>query len=223
MDPTIEKEAEEVEEMHGEKETVTGKVGDQRAIGTRFQDILFIGLVFCLLFAVIANAVYARLSPQYRLNRFSFFEQRNLAEKPGLSVGTVLSGKAQEGIEQYVADAVPWRDGLLLFSGRLQRLGIESANLLFGYEAYPAVYGSHILMVPGRRTLVELPENTDSGVKERLHTGAACINRLVEAHPEVDWVYVFIDPSSTSVANPAFHLGNDYADHAFYWEHFAGL
>ena len=190
----------------------TRSTGDARLHSASLGDRIFICIVFCLLSAVLANAIRAMVVPGVQLHRMGLLEGRYLADEPQVSTEHILSGGFQEEAESFVADSVPGREPLLLLNGMLSRFGIESANLVFRYEAYPAYFGAKVLIVPGRNRLMSLPYREGENRRNALHRSAEALNRIVVAHPGVHWTMLFPDTSPTTSSNPAFRLGNGYAD-----------
>ncbi len=57
-----------------------------------------------------------------------------------------------------MGNCIPMKAMALLANAALQRSAIEASNALFGWECYPAFYGSSIAEMPSRHRLLEIAE-----------------------------------------------------------------
>ena len=57
-----------------------------------------------------------------------------------------------------MGNCIPMKATALLANAALQRSAIETSNALFGWECYPAFYGSSIAEMPSRHRLLEIAE-----------------------------------------------------------------
>lgn len=68
------------------------------------------------------------------------------------------SGEFQIAAEDAVGNCIPMKATALLANAALQRSAIEASNVLFGWECYPAFYGSSIAEMPSQHRLLEIAE-----------------------------------------------------------------
>lgn len=68
-------------------------------------------------------------------------EGRSVATFPDLSSDTVLSGSFQKGVEKWLSDNTVAREACLLTNAFMQRIPINIAADLFGFDERPTTYG----------------------------------------------------------------------------------
>lgn len=190
-------------------------------IGRLRNVVLVVAVAACLAF-VLGYRVYA-YEEGIELPTSSDLEARTYQTFPELSWETVSEGTFQDDFEQYIADGIPERDDLLLANASLQRRVIELANLPFGYDVYDTYYGSDYVIVESIGGVYAKPKTTLDITVEDLNGWAASYSELIEANPDIDWVFYLCDRSSTSEANPAVALSGNAADYEYATENFIDL
>ena len=181
----------------------------------RVFDIVFTACASIVLLMCIGSAVLAHFVDDGE-EAVSYLEGREYQQRPDFSIDAYVGHAYQDQFEQYVADLTPNRDEVLLMSASLQRVGIESANLLFGYSAYHTFYGSEYLAICGYEAVVEPPTKRSKVSKAFLAKRAKMFGNVMREYPQINWQFALADRSRNSVANPAHNLVSDVADYPYY-------
>jgi len=181
----------------------------------KVSDIVFACCVSAVLFLCIGSAVFAHVADDGE-EAVSYLEGREYQQRPDFSLDAYVGHEYQDQFEQYVADLTPNRDEVLLASAALQRFGIESANLVFGYPAYHTFFGSKYLASPEYGAVAEYPTKRSKVSEEFLAEKAELFGSVMRAHPGLHWQFALVDRSRNSVANPAHDLVADVADYPYY-------
>lgn len=108
------------------------------------------------------------------------------------------SGEFQQAAEDAVGNCVPAKATALLVNGALQRAAITASNALFGWECYPAFFGSAIVVEPSRGRLLETAEEATEKVLETAGRVRDAIGAFSERHPD-DRIFVYLGPDSMNV------------------------
>lgn len=174
-------------------------------------------LVFAVAVALILCATLG-LKALYRMgvplpewlgtaNENSHLEGKVYQKHPNASLASFEEGALQSELESYLADAVPFRDGVLLANAGLQRIGIATAAGIFGFDAYPTFYGSNYAYLPTEGVVCQTSEHWS---ERPYSTLAANLAARVAKHPEVDFVLYtvprprtgYYESSAGLVSNP---------------------
>ena len=176
--------------------------------------ILFVGCAFAVLPSSILN--YATLPDPGTIERQSYLEGRLYQNLPEFKAKAFLAHEYQDAFEQFAADSVPYRDSVMLGNAQLQRFGIESSNLFYGFDAYPTFFGSKYLACPKEEAIVEYPTSQSIVTPERLDERRVSVEAAVKAYPDTNWRFALVDRSRNSVSNPAHNLVSKHADYEYY-------
>lgn len=184
----------------------------QKARGTqRARDVVFSILVAAVFLCVIGYDAAAHMLPGVERPTESLLEQRHYSDFPDFSEREGV----QDRFEGWVADRVPFRDEVLLANGTMQRSLIALANVPFGFDAYPALFGGADYCIPSLGRVAGALIWEPSEFWERPTVIAAGCSALVERHPEVNWLFYLPDRAASSSASPLASLQSSYADVAY--------
>ena len=178
------------------------------------RNVLFSACVSVLLLACIVNAGLDFVQGVDK--KQSFLEGRYYQECPAVTVHSFLEGDMQDETEQYFADLVPRRDSVLLGNAALQRWGITTANIPFGFQAYPTFFGSGFLACPSYEAIAEYPTTQDVATPELVGRARKAVETAVKNHDDVNWLFALVDRSRNSLSNPAHDLVENPADYDYY-------
>ncbi len=90
-------------------------------------------------------------------NERSYLEGRVYSKVTDILNGSFVDGTMQDAVEDYVADAVPARDGMLMASAALQRAPIWLASDVFNIDVVPMKFGSTYVYLKQEGRMSELP------------------------------------------------------------------
>ncbi|MDO4532394.1 MAG: hypothetical protein Q4C36_01595 [Coriobacteriia bacterium] len=178
------------------------------------RSILFVGCVFAVLLSSIVN--YATLPDPGTIERQSYLEGRLYQNLPEFKAKAFLAHEYQDSFEQFAADSIPYRDSVMLGNAQLQRFGIESSNVFYGFRAYPTFFGSTYLACPEDEAIVEYPTSQSIVTPERLEERRAAVEAAVREYPDINWRFALVDRSRNSDSNPAHDLVSKHADYEYY-------
>ncbi len=200
----------------GKTDTKSGSAHGKSPFSTARDILVLVAalLVLCSLFGGRIGAQLQALAGDWDSSQSerSELENKTYAAFPGFDFQSFSTGDFQDDMETWAAQHVPVRDTLLLANASAQRLSIESANLLFGFECYPAFFGSGKVKVPGHEAVLStLPEATQDDA-QAADTLCARINELAARHPEVDFVYDDLITPNASTQNPSSSLVTNALD-----------
>ncbi len=152
-------------------------------------------------------AVNPDLAPAKKL----LLDNRNTVEFPQCTLQTLASGEFQSGFEQAASDHVPYRDNLLQANAAVQRLGVRTANLPFGYSAIPTYYGSNYAEATDAGIVQEMPALQSKKMEAAFAANAEALNKLAE---KIEGTLVYYRPArlSCSSISPVSKLMNNIAD-----------
>ena len=178
---------------------------------SRVEGIVFaviVGLCLCVPFGWQAIVALTPLeTPEY-----SSIEKRDYEQFPEVSLFALADGTFQDSFEQFVADSVPARDDVLFANARVQRAVIELSNLAFSFDCWPTYFGSTRAYSKSHNVLFDIPRTTLKFTSEKLDKWTKKYTNMIEASPEVDWVFCLADKDLSSKANPAYDLCASTAD-----------
>ena len=180
--------------------------------------ILFVGCASAVFLSSILN--YATLPDPGTIERQSYLEGRIYQNLPEFKADAFFTHEYQDAFEQFAADSIPYRDSVMLGNAQLQRFGIESSNLFYGFDAYPTFFGSTYLACPEARAIVEYPTSQANVTPKRLGAKRAAVAAAVKAHPDIKWRFALVDRSRNSMTNPAHDLVSKHADYGYYRDGF---
>lgn len=153
----------------------------------------------------------------------SYLEGRDLSNLPSISLEKVLSTEFQDEFEQFIADALPFRETALLANASVQRFAIEIANMPFGYEVYPSYYDSGYVYDPDYDAIFQTLSSATDSDDEAYEAAAAAYNSFAEQHSDINMAFLEVDRMSSSTLNPT----NDYVTNPinteYQEEHFYNL
>ena len=151
-------------------------------------NVVFLALVGALVFSAIAFQVADRLVPSFEAPKSSSVEGRKYVQFEDVVEKSVVDGEFQDSFEQYAADSVPLKESLVALSAALQRQGIVTANIPFGYRVYPTFFSSEYCAVPEDGLLVSLPARapgSGSSTARHIDDWTATLSHSAENHPDV--------------------------------------
>ena len=108
------------------------------------------------------------------------------------------SGEFQIAAEDAVGNCIPMKAMALLANAALQRSAIEASNALFGWECYPAFYGSSIAEMPSRHRLLEIAEKATGDTLATASHIRDGLDALSLRHPEQRF-FVYMGPDSMNI------------------------
>lgn len=114
------------------------------------------------------------------------------------SVEGFASGEFQEAAEYAVGNCVPLKATALLANAAVQRSAIEASNVLFGWECYPAFYGSAIVEMPSEGRLLETAEKATDNVRDTISRVRDSLDAFGRRHPD-QRIFVYLGPDSMNV------------------------
>lgn len=185
----------------------------------KMRNITFSAVVGIMLLCCIGNVLADAILPDYKLSSGSYLEGRKLMVAPEFTPESISTGEYRDATEQFVADAVPLRNEALLANATLQRQGIATANLAFGFPAYPTFYGSKHALIPEYGAVLAKPGRVSGGTDKAVDRALATYKRLILAHPNTNWVIASPDNKTRSVASPLHDFVSDPLDYEYYKNH----
>lgn len=165
-------------------------------------------MIVCLCAVLNKGLMGARVIPQ---RHKSNLEGRMYERRPQVSLSTLADGSFQDSFERYVADSVPFRDGIVLANAAAQRTSIALANSLFGYVAYPTFYGSSYVYVPMYDAIMPIALKDADQDPVYAKTRSTLVS-FAERHPDLQIFVLEIDSPKYSSANPTQSLVSDAAN-----------
>ena len=165
------------------------------------KDIGFIILTALPLLCVVLYLALGSLG-MFEFPENSRLEGRSYTKAPELRAQDVLEGAFQSEANQFLADKVPVRDEALLGNAALQRADIELANAVFGWDCYPSQFGTDYAVVPSRSAIITIAPSPLQRQLDATKRWVHSVNRVVDSHPDVKFVYEALDDTTTTEANP---------------------
>lgn len=153
----------------------------------------------------------------------SYLEGKTYAGFPELSPSSFADAEFQDGIEDYIADRFPLRDGVLLANAAWQRALIAGAASVAGYGVYPTFYGSDYVYDAGRDEVVQILDEASAAQERTYERAAGAYRSFAERHPELSCYFYEVDRMSSSTRNPTHELMGPTVDTEFLDEHFFDL
>ncbi len=187
----------------------------------RVSSIIFIALFCAVLSCVVGTAIPSKVGVAFPDwldvgKKSSSLENRYYQGLPDVSIRAFVSSVFQEDAEKYLADHVPMRDELLLGNAKLQRTGIQCANLLCGYNVYPTYYGSEYAVDEENRAIVPIAYQVTDEAREAMTLLAEAINASAETHPKVHFAIDQLFEAHVSNYNPTWRLvSGTYSEEIF--------
>ncbi len=191
----------------------------------KIYSVIFVGIVSFACLSPLCNFALSKVapsvfSPTSQLTSSSTaasvsFSQikKQIKEDP---VGCLLDGSLTETVEAKLSDKlgsfVPAHDGLLLLTASLQRTGVETANVIAGYSAYPTYYGSNHFAEPSTEHIGYIKAGADLEGYAKWVDG---INAVVDNNPSVKFAYLQTYTSKQSWYSAAYGLTSDPLTHEF--------
>lgn len=114
------------------------------------------------------------------------------------SVEGFASGEFQKAAEDAVGNCVPLKATALLTNAAVQRGAIQASNALFGWECYPAFFGSAIVEMPSEGRLLETAEKATDSVRDTIGRVRDSLDAFGKRHPD-QRVFVYLGPDSMNV------------------------
>lgn len=179
------------------------------------RNALFAACVSVVLVSSLGNYILFQHDSEGEERR-SYLEGRIYQSLPEWSLEGYLSREYQDRFEQFAADSIPYRDDVMLGNAWLQRLGITSANSVFGFEAYPTFFGSGYLECQRFDAIVEYPSSKRVATKQLLGECIDAVGIAMGKHPNCRWVFALVERSRNSASNPASTLVSQHADYVYY-------
>ncbi len=138
-------------------------------------------------------------------------------------VGNFAKGKLQNKLDQFFADRIPWRDEVLLANAELQRIGIRTAKIPFGYDCYPAFFGATNAVCEKAHALYKQPFKKSRYDKSHWNDIGKALSKAVKNNPSVNsWVLAMPDSSELCLASPLMKLVSKSADYDYVYSKIAG-
>ena len=158
----------------------------------RARGMVLVAVVALLLLSAMGYLAVCVVKPALAPSAKLLLDNRNITRFPECSFQTLASGTFQSDFEKAASDHIPCRDELLKTNAAAQRLGIRTANLLFGYEAIPTYYGSDYAEVPEAQFVQALPAAQSEEMETTLGANADALNSLSE---KIDGKLVYYRPA----------------------------
>ena len=187
---------------------------------SKVRNILFSLIVLCVFALPIINVSASVLVDGYNRPVSSTLEARKYAEFPIFEFDKINDGEFQDNVEEFVADAMPKRDGLLLYNAYFQRCIIYVSNSLFGFKAYPTYFGSKYYCLDDWNAIVARPQSI-YGLGKRLDRQLDAFKTLIESNDGTNFVFYLVDHSSAASANPIHDLASNTARYDDYTSFFS--
>lgn len=120
--------------------------------------------------------------------------------KAKCNVPDFLDGELQNEVEKAVGRCVPFKALAMLESAKLQRSAIFVSGRVFGYDVFPAYYGSAVVEDCAGGRLLGMPaRKTSQAVQELEHSRNAIEHFAVYSGIPV---YLYLAPDSTILGSP---------------------
>lgn len=177
----------------------------------RFRNLVF-SCVVCLSLLAACGFVLVSAANGSDDNGRSYLEGREYQTFPEMSAASLSDGSFQKDFEQFAADSMPKRDGVMLYNALMQRRVIELANAPFRFDVYPTYFASGEAYAPDWDLLVEVPDD-GAVLTGYFGTSSEAFGSLVESHPDLRWRFALVDRSSTAVLSPAHDSVVDSVDY----------
>ncbi|MBE6470834.1 MAG: hypothetical protein E7000_03890 [Coriobacteriaceae bacterium] len=190
----------------------------QRAFKTK--NIVFVAIATLFLCCAIVASILDAFVPGFSLPKESYLEGSTYVQPEEVFSSSFMRGDAQDKAEDCVASRVPYRNDILLFNAKLQRVGIESAALVCGYGAYPTFFGSEHVVVPGEQRIVSTANDIPSSMAAQKAFNKQ-INLVARNHPDVNIVVDWMLKNQQTSSNPTYDLrgGHGLINMAWAQEH----
>lgn len=126
-----------------------------------------------------------------------------------LNFDSITKGELQRSIEDSINNHIPAKASALLSNANLQRSFIQVSNLAFGWDCYPAKYGSNSIYIPAQNALAAIP------AKPQAWDGFDCffdsLDKFAQDNKGVRFiVYLAADREFSPYANPSVALISDF-------------
>lgn len=191
----------------------------------RVRNIVFIAVFLALIFCTLCSKCLTYAGVEFPAwsgigAERSYLEGRQYEDFPELSMETIESGDFQSDFEQYMADAIPARDEIMMLNAAIQRSSIALASKPMAYDVYPTFYGSAYAYDSSLDSVVETIHSSDDETDARYENAAEAYASFSESHPELNYVFYRIDRVSSSNNNPTSSLVSDPVNTDYLTEHF---
>ncbi len=131
--------------------------------------------------------------------------------KDNLNMDGLASGRLQSALEDKVEDYVPCRAGAIITSAALQRVAIETSNLVTHWSCYPTFYGSDKVYSPEFDSVAYMPEPYSKDVFDRLEYFSEGVKRIAERYPEKRFIiYLVLGYEEPSFTPASALMSDDY-------------
>ena len=170
-------------------------------------NIIFVILVGAFLCGALAFQVADKVVPSFEAPKSSELEGREYVQFSDVLGKSIRRGVFQDQFEQYAADSMPARETLVALSAALQRQGIVTANVPFGYGVYPTFFASEYCAVPEDGIITCLPmkkPEDDSAAIERIDAWTRTLSNAAANHPETRFVVNVALQIRHDDSNPAY-------------------
>lgn len=191
----------------------------------RVRNLIFITVFLVIIFCTISCKALTYVGVDFPEwtgvgKERSYLEGREYEGFPDLSLTDIESGDFQSDFEQYMADAMPMHDGIMLLNAGIQRSSIAIAAAPFGYETYPTFYGSNYAYDSRNDSVVETSVSGTDKLASDCENAAESYAAFAESYPELDFVFYRVDRVSSSSNNPTSELVSNAVDTEYLTEHF---
>ncbi len=186
----------------------------------RVQDIVMVIAAVVVGFSALAYNLAGWLAPNaVQVPEASRLENRYYAAFPETSVDSVMQGAWQDGLEDCLADHVPFRDQAVFFNAGWQRACVAASAQAHGFDVYPTFFGSHYYAVPRDGLVIDRAEGqpADAGGAE-LDAWVRTLNEAAQRHPDVRFVYDCVARHDQTEANPTYRYYRDRLNPAWLQE-----
>lgn len=143
----------------------------------------------------------------------SFFDggvsEAHIQEK--LSLEGFTSKELQTQIDNQMGNSIPCKAIAMLTNAQLQRLSIQSSNLLHGWDCYPTFFGSEKIYVPESDALAYTPWKRGEGTNAKLTTFMNGVTELAQNYPNIRFTVYLPGGLHENAINPAY----DYVENSF--------
>ena len=126
-----------------------------------------------------------------------------------------LTDAAEESLSTTIKNSIPKHDALMLLTSGLQRRGIETANLVFGYPAFPTYYGSTHFEEPAGHRIGYISYDKSFADPEAYASWTQGVNRIAEENPSIRFAYCQVYTGRHSWFSPTYNLRSTPLSHEY--------
>lgn len=112
----------------------------------------------------------------------------------------------QSALEASLNNSIPMKAVALIGNATMQRAAIELSNVLFGWECYPAKYGTEMVVWPSQESVLpsvmRVTEENTNAMKAFIDN----VNEVADKYPDVRFVFQGLVDTYSTAMNPSYEL-----------------